>query len=30
VSLYKALGGGWKDEPDRSKPGQAGPARAKT
>jgi len=30
VSLYKALGGGWKDEPDPAKPEQAKPARAKT
>jgi multidrug efflux system outer membrane protein len=30
VSLYKALGGGWKDEPDPSKPGQTKAARAKT
>jgi NodT family efflux transporter outer membrane factor (OMF) lipoprotein len=35
VSLYKALGGGWKDapdpgQPDAVKPGQAAPARART
>ncbi|WP_051971649.1 efflux transporter outer membrane subunit [Massilia sp. 9096] len=30
VSLYKALGGGWKDEPDPARLGHGKPARAKT